>query len=155
MKHDLDHLPADWAARLASVLEPIHPEPDRAVSLRTSIMKRAQAQKSSDGHLTLRSQERRWHTLAPGVDMQMLRRASDTTSYLLRIAAGMSVPAHDHATDEECLVLEGDVWLGDTHAFAGDYHLAHRGIPHGVIHTDTGCLLFLNGPKPEAASHFA
>jgi anti-sigma factor ChrR (cupin superfamily) len=155
MNHDLDHLPADWAARLAAALEPIQPEPSRAVNLRACILKRAQAPKPVDPHLTLSPHERRWHNLAPGIDLQMLRRASDTASYLLRMAAGMSVPAHDHATDEECLVLEGDVWLGDTHAFAGDYHFARRGIPHGVIHTDTGCLLFLNGPKPEAAAHYA
>ncbi len=155
MKHELDHFPTGWAARLATALEPIQPEANRAASLRASILKRTQTQEPIDPHLTLRPHERRWHNLAPGIDMQMLRRASDTSSYLLRMAAGMSVPAHDHDADEECLVLEGDVWLGDTHAFAGDYHLARRGIPHGVIHTDTGCLLFLNGPKPEAAALYA
>ena len=43
--------------------------------------------------------------------------------------------------------LEGEVWLGDVSARAGDYHLARSGIPHGVLRTDGGCLLFLRGQK--------
>jgi hypothetical protein len=53
------------------------------------------------------------------------------------------------------MVLEGDVWLGETHIFAGDYHLARRGIPHGELHTEGGCLLFLRGPKPDAGARHA
>lgn len=155
MTHETDRLPPDWAARLAMALEPIPPETDRAAEMRARILGRVQADSVPDPHLTVRSYERRWHNVSPGIDMKMLRRSTDTASYLLRMAAGMRVPAHDHPTDEECLVLEGDVWLGSTHAFAGDYHLARRGIPHGEIHTETGCLLFLSGPRPEGVAHHA
>lgn len=155
MTKENDRLPPEWAARLAMALEPVQPTAERAARLRTRILEQAHASTLPDPHLTVRAQEHRWHNVAPGIDMKLLRRATDTASYLLRLAPGMSVPGHDHPVDEECLVLEGDVWLGNTHAFAGDYHLARRGIPHGVIHTETGCLLFLSGPKPEAASHYA
>lgn len=153
MKRETDHLPPDLAARLAMALEPIQPEADRAAQLRARILDLAHADAVPDPHLTVRVEERRWHNVGPGIDMKMLHRETDTASYLLRLSAGGRLPAHDHTDDEECLVLEGDVWLGSTHAFAGDYHLARRGIPHGEIHTETGCLLFLRGPKPEVASH--
>jgi quercetin dioxygenase-like cupin family protein len=32
---------------------------------------------------------------------------------------GASLPAHDHPADEECLVLEGEVMLGDIVGRAG------------------------------------
>ena len=155
MTKENDRLSPEWAARLAMALEPIQPAPERATEMRTRILKQAHASTLPDPHLTVRQDERRWHNVAPGIDMQFLRRATDTASYLLRLAPGVSVPAHEHPTEEECLVLEGDVWVGNTHAFAGDYHLGRQGIPHGVIHTDSGCLLFLSGPKPEAAAHYA
>lgn len=155
MTKENDRRPPEWAVRLAKALEPVQPEAERAAQLRARILERAHASTLPDPHLTVRAQERRWHKVAPGIDMKFLRRASDTATYLLRMAPGISVPGHDHPVDEECLVLEGDVWLGNTHAFAGDYHLGRRGIPHGVIHTETGCLLFVSGPEPEAASHYA
>jgi anti-sigma factor ChrR (cupin superfamily) len=153
MNTQTDSLPVDWAARLALLLKPVHPPAERAADLRTRILERARAGKASaprqDPHLTLRAGEGRWNELAPGIEVKPLRGDADTVSYLLRMAAGMRIPAHDHLEDEECMVLAGDVWLGDTHAFAGDYHLARRGIPHGEVRTDTGCLLFLRGAKPE------
>lgn len=155
MKRDTDRLSADWAARLAMALQPVEPAPERAAHLRARILDQVRADATPDPHTTLRAKEGRWHTLGPGIDIKLLRREAGSVSYLLRMAAGMRIPAHDHADDEECLVLEGDIWLGKTHAFAGDYHLARRGIPHGELHTETGCLLFLRGPKPEAASHYA
>lgn len=150
MKRDTDPFPPDWAARLAMALEPLQPEADRAARLRARILDRVRADAAPDPHLTLRAHEGRWRTLSPGVDMKLLHRTPGSMSYLLRMAAGMRIPAHDHSDDEECLVLEGDVWLGNTHAFAGDYHLARRGTPHDELHTESGCLLFLRGPKPEA-----
>ena len=149
MSFEHDRLPPDWAAHLALALEPIHPEPDRAERMRAQILARVRADAAPATHFTLRSSAGHWRTLAPGVDMKLLHRTPDSVSYLLRMAAGMRVPAHDHADDEECLVLEGDIWLGDTHAFAGDYHLARRGSAHGELRTETGCLLFLRGPLPE------
>jgi len=153
MNRETHPLPPDWAARLALALEPIQPEADRAARLRARIMERVHMASLPDPHLTVRAQERRWHNVSPGVEIKLLRRETDEATYLLRLAAGMRLPAHNHADDEECLVLEGDVWLGNTHAFVGDYHLARRGVPHGEIHTETGCLLFLRGTKPEVAYH--
>ena len=135
----------DWPVR-----DPIQPAPERAAAMRARVLARVRAAALPEPHLTLRADEGRWRALGSGIDMKILRREPDSISYLLRLAAGARVPAHDHDADEECLVLEGDVWLGATHAFAGDYHLARRGIPHGELRSEGGCLLFLRGPKPEA-----
>jgi anti-sigma factor ChrR (cupin superfamily) len=150
MKTHTDCLTPDLAATLAASLDPIAPPPERAASMRRRLLQRARAAAQPDPHLTLRADEGRWRALGTGIDMKVLRRDPDSISYLLRMAAGMRVPAHDHDADEECMVLEGDVWLGATHIFAGDYHLARRGVPHGELRTEGGCVLFLRGPKPEA-----
>lgn len=145
MTEEMDHLTPEWAAQIALALSPIELDPARAAMLRQRVLQRVGTDPSLDPHLTIRAHERRWHNVSPGIDVKLLRRETDVETYLLRLAAGMTLPAHSHPVDEECLVLEGEVWLGNTHAFAGDYHLGRRGIPHGEIHTDTGCLLFLRG----------
>lgn len=142
-------------ARLAASLEPVFPAPARVLSLRERILTAAAAEPRTaaaapaHSHTTLRSHEGRWLELAPGIRMKPLHREHGTLSYLMQFDAGMALPAHDHPQDEECMVLEGDVWLGDTHAFGGDYHLARAGVPHGRIYTEGGCLLFLRGARPE------
>jgi anti-sigma factor ChrR (cupin superfamily) len=155
MKTPTDCFTPELAANLAALLQPVQPPSARTAAMRARLLQRAHAAAQPDPHLTLRADEGRWRTLGTGIDMKILRREPGTVSYLLRMAAGMRVPAHDHDTDEECLVLEGEVWLGTTHAFAGDYHLARQGIPHGELHTESGCLLFLRGPRPEASAHHA
>lgn len=136
---------------------PVLPSPDRALAVRERILERARQERPPPAesrpapgmadHLTIRGVEGIWVPLLTGVSMKLLREDADTRSYLLRLAAGARLPAHGHDQDEECMVLEGDVWLGDIHAFAGDYHLARGGLPHGVIRSDGGCLLFLRGQK--------
>jgi anti-sigma factor ChrR (cupin superfamily) len=158
-----------WMARLAAALEPILPPAARVAVLRERLLAAAAAEPRSHEatrresgnvasprpstparqHMTLRADEGRWLKLTEGIEMKPLHREHGTLSYLLRLGPGMALPEHDHPENEECLVLDGDVWLGDTHAFAGDYHLAREGIPHGRIYTEGGCLLFLRGARPE------
>lgn len=128
---------------------PVLPPPDRASALRARILGRASQDKAASplDHLTIRDKEGIWLPVLPGVKMKMLREDEATRSYLMRLAPGARLPAHGHLMDEECMVLEGDVWLGDVHAHAGDYHLARGGLAHGELHTEGGCLLFLRGQK--------
>lgn len=153
MTDDMDRLTPEWAAQIALALDPIPPNPERAALLRQRILQRVTADQAPDPHLTVRAHERHWHNIGPGIEIKLLRRASDNETYMLRLAPGATLPPHNHPEDEECLVLEGEVWLDNTHAFAGDYHLGRRGIPHGEIHTDTGCLLFLRSAKPFTAEY--
>lgn len=133
------------ALRLAQA--PVLPPPARTQALRARILERAAADRRQAAHLTIHGSEGEWIRLLPGVHIKVLREGEENRSYLLRMAPGTRLPAHQHSADEECMVLEGEVWLGEVHAHAGDYHLARRGVPHGEVRSDTGCLLFLRGQK--------
>jgi len=69
----------------------------------------------------------------------------------LKLEPGAAVVPHDHPVDEECLVLEGEARIGELVVRAGDYHLAPRGKPHGMITSEHGALLFLRGAVPHAS----
>lgn len=62
---------------------------------------------------------------------------------LVRMAAGTSYPRHVHNGPEECLVLEGDIRMGDAVLHAGDYQYAPPDTLHGVQSTERGCLLLI------------
>jgi quercetin dioxygenase-like cupin family protein len=85
-----------------------------------------------------------WKVLAPGVQMKVLFEDSAARSWMVRLQPGSELPPHEHDEgQEECLVLEGDVWLDDRKYGPGDYQLAQRGTWHGRVRSEHGCLLFL------------
>jgi hypothetical protein len=59
--------------------------------------------------------------------------------------AGASVPDHGHALNEDCLVLEGEMFLGDILLRTGDYQLAPAGGSHFNENSDVGVLFFFHG----------
>jgi hypothetical protein len=44
--------------------------------------------------------------------------------------------AHDHADVEECLVMPGDLLIGERHLKAGDYQVAAPGTRHPPLKSD-------------------
>lgn len=85
-----------------------------------------------------------WQLLAPGVEIKTLFEDATSRSWMVRLQAGAALPAHDHDEgQEECLVLEGNVWLGDRQYGPGDYQLAGRGTRHAVVRSDRGCVMFI------------
>lgn len=88
---------------------------------------------------------RRWRESSAGVDVLPLRGDSDVVSMLVRFAAGASVPDHAHALDEDCLVLQGEMFLGDILLRTGDYQLAPAGGTHFGETSDVGVLFFFHG----------
>lgn len=105
-------------------------------------------QQSQALHRTVRSEAGVWEQIAPGVDMKRLWDAGDAMSCLLRLAPGASVGSHGHAMDEECVVLEGSLQIGDDLVLRpGDFHVGIKGVPHDVSHTETGALLFVRCSK--------
>jgi anti-sigma factor ChrR (cupin superfamily) len=67
----------------------------------------------------------------------------DSVTMLIRMAPGTEYPAHRHGGAEECLVLEGDIQVGDLSLRAGDYHCAQLDSVHDVTRTTGGCLLLI------------
>lgn len=95
--------------------------------------------------LFVHAQEGSWSSLMEGIDLKLLRHDTTTRSFMLRMAPHTKLPPHGHPSDEECIVLEGEVWLNGILCKSGDYHLAPSGKSHDWLRSDTGCLLFVRG----------
>jgi anti-sigma factor ChrR (cupin superfamily) len=96
--------------------------------------------------LTLRAGEGDWEaTSVPGVSIRTLYVDHERDQYtaLVRMSAGSCYPWHVHGGPEHCLVLEGDLHIGDEVLHRGDYQVAPAGSRHGAQTTERGCLLFI------------
>lgn len=114
------------------------------VRQRVSAAIRAQAP-GPPAHHTVRAADAGWQEVAPGVARKMLWTAPGAESCLLRLAPGASVPAHAHPADEECVVLEGSLCIGELVLQAGDFHVAPGGSSHAATTTATGAVVYLRG----------
>ncbi|MCP5158032.1 MAG: cupin domain-containing protein [Gammaproteobacteria bacterium] len=102
--------------------------------------------------VTVRAQEGEWRILAPGVEIKLLMvdRKAGFQSFLLRLAPGGRIPAHAHSSLEECLLLEGDMTIGDRQYTVGDYHAALPGSQHATLSSRNGGVVFLRSElRPE------
>jgi anti-sigma factor ChrR (cupin superfamily) len=139
------------------LVEAIQPDPERqlnateatkaAATIRERVFKRIHSTKSLT---TIQPQEGEWAPFSPKVSIKVLRRDVDTQSYLLRLEPGAVLLPHIHGRDEECMVLEGEVRIGDLVVKQGAYHLAPEGVEHDPISSECGALLFLRGAIPAA-----
>lgn len=75
----------------------------------------------------------------------MLRRnrEGNNQTVLLRLHPGGVIPGHWHTVEEECLVLEGEIKLGDYRVRQGDMHICSPGYAHPDITSETGALLLV------------
>jgi len=115
--------------------------------VRTRLMKRVAADSTSH-HVAIAAEAGSWHRFLPGIERKVLQEREGVMSYLLKFAPGAVLPAHRHPHDEECVVLEGEVSLGEIRVRSGDYHLAPGGSRHGELRSESGALLFLRTTKP-------
>ncbi len=107
------------------------------------------AEASTSRHLTILPSGQDWQPFADGIEIKVLHEAEGTLSYLLRLQPHAVLPAHRHRQPEECMVLEGELRIGDhLRAPAGTYHLADTGTFHAPITTDRGAVIFLRGSEP-------
>lgn len=131
---------------------PFSPDEEERIARVRGAMLRQIAVHSSPQHTTIRNGPEGWQQFIAGLSFKPLRKDGGTLTYLLRIAPGAVVPAHRHAADEECLVLEGDLHMeGALVLRAGDYHLARAGVLHAPIRSESGALLFLRGAEPQVS----
>jgi mannose-6-phosphate isomerase-like protein (cupin superfamily) len=86
-----------------------------------------------------------WSPYGPGVVRRLLWTDGRQAAMLYHAVAGAAVPHHGHRCDEQCLMLEGELFLDDVLLQPGDYQLAPAGTEHREVSTDTGCLLFARG----------
>jgi ChrR Cupin-like domain len=99
------------------------------------------------GTLTRRAGTGVWTEMSPGVTYTVLYEdpVAKRRSMLVRASLGSTYESHLHEQGhEECLVLEGDLIMGDLKLLAGDFHLAAKGSSHPPATTVSGCLLYLS-----------
>jgi anti-sigma factor ChrR (cupin superfamily) len=89
-----------------------------------------------------------WQVFCEDVEAIALRVESDVASMLVRVAPGARLPDHGHALDEDCMVLEGELFLGDILMRDGDYHKAGAGARHVGGFSDRGALFYFHGALP-------
>lgn len=84
-------------------------------------------------------------TAVAGVDVRRLYVdvARDEVTMMVRMAAGTAYPPHRHRGPEQCLVLSGDLRVGDRMLSEGDFQYAPAETLHGVQSTESGCTLLI------------
>ena len=113
--------------------------------LRAEVLMRIRNASPAAEFVTLRV-DAGWKPLMPAVQAKLLTydTRTQTKSFLLRAEAGVSMPGHGHHGYEACLVLEGDIVLGDLVLVAGDFHGAGPGSTHPSVSTRRGVLVYLH-----------
>lgn len=82
---------------------------------------------------------------APGIHRRILRdNGNGGATYLLKFAAGVAAPSHNHPEGEELFVVQGDITVGGRRLTTGDYLYTPANQSHdAVAHAETVLLLSL------------
>ena len=142
-------LDADIAEHLHDALVPEPMDAELAARVKRRVLQRI-AEEQRPQHLTVHAGDGVWQPFGPGVQLKLLHAAGDIWSYLLRLDAGAQLPTHRHPVDEECVVLQGVVQVGELRVAAGGFHLGRKDVLHAPITAVEPALLFLRGARPEA-----
>lgn len=88
-----------------------------------------------------------WVGIMPGVELRLLRAEplDPVQTFLLRLAPGARVPAHDHAEPEECYMVEGEIEFGGATYAKGDYVLLPARSRHSEITSRNGGTILIRG----------
>jgi quercetin dioxygenase-like cupin family protein len=147
---DAPTIDADLIAELAASQAADPMPPATAARIKHRLLDRIA--RAESGHTTLHAADDSWQPFKEGVAIKVLNEADGIMSYLLRLAPGAVVDAHRHPVDEECVVLEGVVRIGDELVVhAGGFHLAHKNTLHAPITSEHGATMFLRGASPHMA----
>lgn len=116
---------------------------ERCRELRARILARFAARQQCA--VTVRACEGEWRPLAPGVTIKLLRgdAATGNMTAFIRMEPGSSLESHRHAQAEECLIVEGEIFIGRHRLAAGDLHVAGAGTEHEAITSPRGALMLV------------
>ena len=149
----LQELVEDWQQRLQGLEQggpPVEPS--------AGLWKKIEAELGDGGtdelaSVTLRSDEGDWQQFSDGIEKKILflDQAARSQSYLLRFAPGARVPAHQHSSTEEILVIEGTCMIGDVYLEAGDFHAIVGDTVHPETFSEHGVVVYVRGELRQAA----
>ncbi len=154
LKTNQSALDEDILEMLAEAQEPAPIPMELAARMRDNVMRKIKQEPRSkqDGLSTLLAKEGEWIEAMPGAQFKVLHDDGNgldgLLSYLIKLEPGVEMKGHDHPFDEECLMLEGDLTLGDITLNKGDFHYARAGVTHGHVSTKNGCMAFIRGALP-------
>ncbi len=94
---------------------------------------------------TVRDADAGWPEYAPGIRRRVLWQRDGQAALLYHAQPGAAVPHHTHGHDEECLMVQGELFLDDLLLQEGDYQLAPAGTAHRITETDTGVVIYAHG----------
>jgi len=100
---------------------------------------------AGDAPITVRDQDAGWPDYAPGIQRRVLWQRQGQAAMLYCAQPGAQVPHHTHGHNEECLMVQGELFLDDVLLQPGDYQLAPAGSGHQVTETDTGVVIYAHG----------
>jgi quercetin dioxygenase-like cupin family protein len=86
-----------------------------------------------------------WSDFGPGIRRRVMWQQGGLAAMLYRTLPGAAVPRHGHRHDEECLMIEGDLFVDDIMLRPLDYQVAPAGTEHQGLYTDTGVVVFVHG----------
>ena len=100
---------------------------------------------AGDAPFTVHDAQAGWPDFAPGIQRRVLWQRAGQAALLYYARPGAQVPNHTHGHDEECLMVQGELFLDDLLLQPGDYQLAPAGTGHHVTATDTGVVIYAHG----------
>lgn len=116
---------------------PFEPSPD----LESRLLARIGAAPKSPAPKIVRTGEGKWRQVAPGVTMRYLH---EDRTMLVRMQPGANLPAHPHAAEEQCLVLEGTIEDSEGNSVsAGDFVVMPKGSTHPSLSSREGALFLV------------
>jgi hypothetical protein len=129
---------------LAMGLKSRSPTPARSAHLRGNLLARLR-ERGPAGTRTVRAVAGEWQAFAPGVTIKLLRRnaSTDSMTAFIRMQPGAALAGHAHTQSEECLILEGEIFIGMHRLCVGDQHIAAIGTLHAPIASPRGALLLV------------
>lgn len=142
-------LDADTIRALAESIAPAALSTADREALRERILARVKDE-PPPGTITIRAATMRWLAAGPGVEVMVVRsnRERNDQTVLIRMQPGSEVVGHRHTMEEECLILEGEVFIGDHRLSRGDMHVASPGVVHAPIRSPAGALILIRSEIP-------
>lgn len=143
MSKDGPELSREQLETLLEALAPAGVEPPADLRARV-LMRVARSVEGQEGMTVVRADGGEWRECVPGLHAKTLYDDGITRTWLARCDPGAAIADHDHAVDEEVLVLEGSIFVGDIELKAGDHLLTRVGARHGgAVHSPAGCLVLM------------
>lgn len=133
---------------LAEAAPPVEPDPRTRARLLATIGGSHAAVRPTELYVQ-RAAEGVWlESKYPGISVRVLYhdQATRRVTAMVRLAPGAAYPEHPHTGSEECLVLEGELRVGEHLLRVGDYQRAEPGYEHAVQSSEGGALLLLTAP---------